>query len=90
MSTFCNGFDCIFLTSSLAAGIARGAARPNFLILFTDDQRFDTIRALGNPEVHTPNIDRLVNRGTAFTHACTQGGTIPAVCMPSRAQFIGD
>jgi hypothetical protein len=39
-----------------------GRKRPNFVILFTDDQRFDTIRALGNREIHTPNMDRLVRR----------------------------
>jgi arylsulfatase A-like enzyme len=62
--------------------------RPNILFLFTDDQRFDTIAALGNPEIDTPNLDRLVARGTAFTHACIMGGTSPAVCMPSRAMML--
>lgn len=59
--------------------------RPHIIFLFTDDQRFDTIRALGNDRIHTPNLDALVARGTAFTHACIPGGTVPAVCMPSRA-----
>jgi arylsulfatase A-like enzyme len=59
--------------------------QPNILFLFTDDQRFDTIHALGNPVIHTPNMDRLVARGTAFTHAFIPGGTSGAVCMPSRA-----
>jgi arylsulfatase A-like enzyme len=58
------------------------------VILLTDDQRFDTIRALGNNVVRTPNMDRLVSRGVAFTHACTQGGLSGAICMPSRAQFM--
>ena len=34
--------------------------RPNVLVLFADDQRFDTIGALGNPTIKTPNLDRLV------------------------------
>jgi len=59
--------------------------RPNILFLLTDDQRFDTIRALGNDEIHTPNLDALVADGTAFTHAHIPGGTSGAVCMPSRA-----
>jgi Arylsulfatase A and related enzymes len=62
--------------------------RPNFVFIFTDDQRFDTIRALGNREVHTPNMDRLVKQGLAFTHVFTMGGTIPAICAPSRAQLM--
>jgi arylsulfatase A-like enzyme len=61
--------------------------RPNILFLFTDDQRFDTICALGNREIHTPTLDRLVERGTAFTRAHIMGGSCPAVCMPSRAML---
>ncbi|MDX2153190.1 MAG: sulfatase-like hydrolase/transferase [Bryobacteraceae bacterium] len=72
--------------ASLALGA--GAARPNFLILLTDDQRFDTIRALFGGQALTPNLDRLASRGVAFTHACTQGGLSGAICMPSRAQLL--
>lgn len=59
--------------------------RPNVLFLFTDDQRYDTIHALGNQIIKTPNIDRLVKSGTAFTKAYIMGGSSPAVCSPSRA-----
>lgn len=61
--------------------------KPNILVLLTDDQRFDTIRALGNKEIYTPNMDSLVENGTTFTHAHIPGGTSGAVCMPSRAMF---
>jgi arylsulfatase A-like enzyme len=63
-------------------------ARPNILFLFTDDQRFDTIGALGHPEVITPAMDSLVQRGTAFTNAYIMGGSCGAVCMPSRAMLM--
>ncbi len=62
--------------------------RPNILFLFTDDQRFDTIHALGNPHIHTPYMDAMVERGVAFTHAHIMGGTSGAVCMPSRAMLM--
>ena len=62
--------------------------RPNILFLFTDDQRFTAVGALGNPEVITPHMDRLVATGTAFTHATIMGSTIPAVCCPSRAMLM--
>jgi arylsulfatase A-like enzyme len=62
--------------------------RPNVLFIFTDDQRFDTIAALGNAEIETPNLDRLVRRGASFTNAHIMGGTSPAVCMPSRAMML--
>lgn len=58
--------------------------RPNILWYCTDQQRFDTIRALGNQLVHTPNIDALVNEGVAFTHAYCQS----PICTPSRASFM--
>ncbi len=62
--------------------------RPNVLFLFSDDQRYDTIAALGHPEIKTPNIDKLVNNGFAFTHAFCQGSTSGAVCIPSRAMLM--
>ncbi len=62
--------------------------RPNIIVLFTDDQRFDTINALGHSEVATPNLDALVRRGTAFTNAYIMGGSCGAVCMPSRAMLM--
>ncbi len=61
--------------------------KPNVLFFFTDDQRFDTIAALGNPEVKTPNLDELVGNGISFTQAHIPGGTVGAVCMPSRAML---
>ena len=54
--------------------------RPNVLFLMTDQQRFDTIQALGNSRIRTPNLDRLVSRGVSFTNAYS---TCP-VCMPAR------
>lgn len=61
--------------------------RPNVVFFFADDQRFDTIAALGNDEITTPNLDRLVRSGTTFTRAHIPCGTANAVCMPSRAML---
>jgi len=66
----------------------RATQKPNILILFTDDQRFSTIGALDNPEIKTPNLDKLVRRGTTFTRAHIMGGCHGAICMPSRAMLI--
>jgi arylsulfatase len=57
---------------------------PNILWICTDQQRYDTIAALGNRHVSTPNIDRLVSEGVAFTHAYCQA----PICTPSRASFL--
>ncbi len=61
--------------------------KPNIVFILTDDQRFDTIGALGNKEVKTPYMDLLVSSGVAFTNAHIPGGTCGAVCMPSRAMI---
>lgn len=62
--------------------------RPNILFFFTDDQRFDTIGALGNDHIITPNIDSLVRNGTTFTNAYIMGSMSGAVCVPSRAMLM--
>lgn len=54
--------------------------RPNILFVMTDQQRFDTIAALGNQRIYTPNMDRLVRRGISFSRAYS---TCP-VCVASR------
>ncbi len=61
---------------------------PNILLILSDDQRWDTIAALGNPEIHTPNLDRLVARGFTFNNAYCMGSMIGAVCLPSRTMLI--
>jgi arylsulfatase A-like enzyme len=67
---------------------AEDAARPNVLFLFADDQRADTVAALGNAVIRTPNLDRLVKRGVAFNRAYMQGGLQGATCVPSRAMLL--
>lgn len=57
---------------------------PNILWICTDQQRWNTIGALGNKFVHTPNLDRLVREGVSFLNAFCQA---PA-CTPSRASFM--
>jgi len=62
--------------------------RPNVIFFFTDDQRADTIAALGNPVIKTPNLDALVHRGFVFHNAYCMGSTMPAVCNPSRHMML--
>ncbi len=76
------------LTIFLASTALAADKRPNVLFLITDDQRADTIAALGNDVIHTPNLDRLVREGFTFTSAYCMGSTSPAVCNPSRHQIL--
>ncbi|TDE11153.1 sulfatase-like hydrolase/transferase [Jiangella asiatica] len=62
--------------------------RPNIVLIFMDDMTHWAIGALGNSQVLTPNLDRLVERGCAFSHAVNQGSWSPAVCMPARAMLL--
>ncbi|MEY2597778.1 MAG: hypothetical protein RLZZ142_37 [Verrucomicrobiota bacterium] len=78
---------CSLSLPSLRAADA-SPSQPNILFLFADDQRADTIHALGNSIIQTPNLDRLVQRGVSFTRAYMQGGFTAATCMPSRAMLL--
>lgn len=73
--------------AALALGACRSQAdtRPNFLFLFADDQRADTIAAWGNPHIRTPHLDRLVEQGFSFRANYNLGANGGAVCIPSRA-----
>src|SRR6476620_472107 len=62
--------------------------RPNIVFIFTDDQRADTIAAHGNKHIKTPNLDKLVKRGTSFHRAYCMGAMQGAVCVPSRAMML--
>ena len=70
------------------AAPAAAADRPHMLFLLTDDQRADTVAALGNPHIYTPNLDRLADRGFAFSEAHNLGANQGAVCFPSRNMIL--
>lgn len=76
------------LLIGLAQAQQASEQKPNFLFIFSDDQRYDLIGALGQHEVYTPNLDRLVNEGATFTHAYNMGAWNGAVCIASRAMMI--
>lgn len=57
---------------------------PNILLICTDQQRFDAVRAYGNTEIHTPNLDRLAAQGVLFENCYVQN----PVCGPSRASLM--
>ncbi len=75
---------CLLLTTYSA----HAAEKPNILFLFTDDQRADTIHALGNDAIITPHLDSLVERGMAFTNAHCFGSDRAGVCAPSRNMLL--
>ncbi|MCE5198641.1 MAG: sulfatase-like hydrolase/transferase [Armatimonadota bacterium] len=71
--------------------------KPNVLLIMTDQQRFDTIAALGNEHIYTPNMDRLVRRGVTFTKAysacpvCVAARyTVRTGCEPPTSTYYGN
>jgi uncharacterized sulfatase len=66
------------------AQITAQAHRPNIVLLYTDDQAYWAVGANGNPEIHTPNLDRLFLGGARFNNAFV----VTPVCSPSRVGLI--
>jgi choline-sulfatase len=80
------GAAALALPGNVSLG-AQKAERPNILFIFADDQTYEGVRALGNDEVETPNLDKLVKNGVTFTHAYNQGSWTGAVCVASRTML---
>lgn len=72
------------LADEAASADAKAGNRTNILLLVSDDQRPDTVAALGNKHIRTPVLDRLVREGTAFTRAVCAN----PICTPSRAEIF--
>ena len=62
---------------------AAETARPNFLIIFTDDQGYGDLGCQGSTTIRTPRLDRLATEGTRFTSFYAQ-----LVCGPSRSALL--
>ncbi|NND79797.1 MAG: sulfatase-like hydrolase/transferase [Maribacter sp.] len=78
----------IFMAMGCRKETAPKSAQPNIVFIFADDMTYSAVGALGNTEIQTPNLDRLVHQGTAFTHAYNMGAWNGAVCVASRAMII--
>lgn len=63
---------------------ASASSPPNVVFIYTDDQAEWTIGAYGNPEAHTPNLDRLAGQGARLTNALVA----TPVCSPARASLF--
>jgi len=76
----------ILLTLPLACGTEPDGdpSRPNVLVIYCDDLRFDGAGALGSPFLPTPNMDRLAQEGLIFERSYTTTSR----CCPSRATFL--
>ncbi|HET6426155.1 MAG TPA: sulfatase-like hydrolase/transferase [Planctomycetaceae bacterium] len=78
----------VLILTTMACAARSADAKLNVLFLFADDMRADSVRALGDPAVITPNLDALVQRGFVMQNAYCFGGNSPAVCLPSRNMLL--
>jgi len=77
--------ECLAMAVSAPfAGLQSAPARPNVLLLLTDDHHWQCLGAAGNPHVLTPNLDRLAARGVHFTN----GICSTPQCSPSRGMLL--
>ena len=58
--------------------------KPNILMIFTDQQRWDTLASYGNSDIRTPNLDRLAQEGALFETTVTPC----PLCLPARASVM--
>ncbi len=74
-----------FVAGVIQAACANEQEQPNILFLFSDDQRWDSVGAYGNPQVtHTPHLDALAAEGTLFENAFVTY----SICNASRTSML--
>ena len=80
MSLIFAALSIFFASSAVYAG---ATDKPNFIIIFTDDQGYSDLGCFGSETIKTPRIDRLAEEGMKFTSFYAQ-----AVCGPSRGALM--
>jgi len=70
------------------APLMASAKKPNVLFIIADDQAPRSIGGVNNPEIKTPNLDKLSKQGVLFNNCFNQGSWSGAVCVASRTMLI--
>ncbi len=74
----------LYLAVVFIASAQASERQPNLLFILTDNQPASILGVYGNPDVRTPNIDRLAGEGVRFTNAFAVNG----MCSPTRATLM--
>jgi len=72
---------CLVIMALSLLACKQETEKPNIIVLLTDDQRYDALGCMGNPDIQTPNIDGLASQGILFRNYYNT----TAICMGSRA-----
>ena len=75
--------EALALLSSATAADAAPSRRPNIVLLVSDDQGYGDLSLHGNPNLRTPNLDRIAQEGAEFTQFL-----VNPVCSPTRASLM--
>ncbi|REG88671.1 arylsulfatase [Algoriphagus antarcticus] len=75
------GIGLLFVQSCTSN--AQERPKPNIILIVTDDQGWGDLGINGNPNVHTPNIDKLAKNGAQFSRFY-----VSPVCSPTRAEIL--
>ena len=74
----------LIVTLALLCGDSFAAAKPNVVLIFTDDQGYGDLGCYGSTTIRTPHLDRLAKEGRRFTSFVSAS----SVCSPSRAALL--
>ena len=74
----------ILVLSFLLTITSYAADKPNFIIIFTDDQGYNDLSCFGSKKIKTPYIDSIAKNGRKFTSFYVAS----PVCTPSRAALL--
>ena len=72
-----------FLASAAAVAQTTAPARPNVILIISDDQGYGDLSIHGNTHLQTPNIDSIAKDGAQFTQF-----QVCPVCSPTRASLL--
>lgn len=81
---FLGGLILAPLTTGQAAAQDRASARPNILLIVSDDHGYGDVGAYGCKDIPTPNMDSLAANGVRFTSGYASG----PYCSPTRAGLM--
>ncbi len=73
----------IILIFNVCLGVSF-AQKPNFIVIFTDDQGYGDLGCYGHPTIKTPNLDKMAAEGQRWTNFYSAAN----VCTPSRAALM--
>ncbi|MFI3280563.1 MAG: sulfatase-like hydrolase/transferase [Rikenellaceae bacterium] len=78
----------LFALPTLGMAQQTAPKKPDVLFIFVDDMTYDGLNALGNDQIISPNMDRIVQSGVSFVNNYNMGGWNGAISQASRTQLI--